>query len=300
MCPMDIPISDEGKRLGMDYSQCLCQVDLVNGTVVLNSTGFPRDDIAQDDKLAIRARYENIKALTGISSSTGKSCYICANEFSPVVLEPCPDFDICNIPGIEGFRPATTNTTMMCNTQTSPSPWPMVQAYLLQTPTVLNRTNVNIFILVLSTLYTLQFGCAALISYAYFRFKDKYSSDWGKLSPNEQQLGICAKFLPNLIRFANIVSLVFLIIVVSFFFNDQVCWYDLDSTGRPLFYPTMNAYIMAMVVVWIFFCFIGSLFHRFQVRDTSFYVPSPPQSEDSGCCASFGLCIGNLFSKWGP
>ena len=293
-CPMLIPVSNEGKALGLDYSACLCNS---SGTA-LNATGYANNSIpisleAQED------RYNEIRRITGVGSSTGQNCYICASRGSMTVYEPCPEFGICTIPGMLGFRPATINSTMKCNTQELP-PFPQPYASILQAPAVTSRELVNLLILIMSVLFAIQTLCALVIAYAYSRFKDKYDSDWGRLTAMEINLGIIAKLLPNVARVANLIALIFLAMASKFFFADRVCEYDLNSQGYVVFYPTLGPYLIAMIIVWLFFCVLGGCFHNTYPRDTSFYNPRFPEEPGGNIfvkCLCRGWCV---LTNFGP
>ena len=296
-CPMLIPVSTEGQINGLDYSLCLCNI---NGTL-LNATGYVDTTPPIPDSFTVeQQRYNTISAATGISGSTGQNCYICASASSPVVYEACPDFAVCNIPGILGFRPANINSTMRCNTQTPPSGIPLPYANALQSPAITNRALVNIMIWVTSALFAVQAICALTIAYAYYRFKDKYDSDWGRLSSSEIQLGVLAKLLPNIARVANLVSLIFLALASKYLFSDRVCQYDQNSQGYVVFYPTLYGYLIAMIFVWLFFCVLGGCFHNTYPRDTSFYNPRFPEEPSGNVCVKL-LCRGwCILTNFGP
>ena len=302
---MLIPVSDTGKQLGLDYSQCLCNVSAAflgeEGYVRLNATGYwqsiPPLNVSFQNQVL---RYEAVKNATGVGGSTGQNCYICASSGSPTVYEPCPDFEICNVPGMLGFRPARINSSMVCNTQSPIPDFPQPEATILTAPAVINRELVNLLILIMSILFALQTLCALIIAYAYFRFKDKYDSDWGRLSSTEVNLGILAKLLPNIARVANLISLIFLAMGSKFFFSDRVCEFDQNSQGYVVFYPTIYSYLIAMIIVWLFFCFLGGCFHNTYPRDTSFYNPRFPEEPGSNCCVKLicrGWCI---LTNFGP
>jgi hypothetical protein len=294
-CPMLIPVSQTGMRDGYDYSQCLCET---SQGVPLNATGYPANDIPLTEE-AQKQRYDAILSITGVSGSTGLNCYICDSSGSPTVYEPCPSFDRCTLPKMRGFRPATINSTQVCNTRPKPG-IPMPFAWILQSPAVTNRELVNLLILIMSVLFAVQTLCAMIIAYAYFRFKDKYDSDWGKLTPMEVNLGIMAKLLPNLARLANLISLIFLAMGSKFFFSDQVCKYDENNVGQVVFFPTISGYLIAMIVVWLFFCFLGGLFHNTWPRDTSFYNPRFPEEPEQNLFVKIicrGWCI---LTNFGP
>jgi hypothetical protein len=239
-----------------------------------------------------------ILAITGIGGSTGNNCYICASASSATVYEPCPDYQICNVPGMLGFRPATINTSQICNTQMQPFPQPY--ADILTAPAVTSRELVNLLILIMSVLFAVQTLCALIIAYAYFRFKDKYDSDWGRLNPTEVNLGILAKLLPNIARLANLISLIFLAMGSKFLFTDRVCEYDQNNQGRVVFFPAIYGYLIAMIFVWLFFCFLGGCFHNTYPRDTSFYNPRFPEEPGGNCCTKC-LCRGwGVLTNFGP
>ena len=294
-CPMLIPVSRQGMQAGFDYEACLC---FTSSGTLLNATGYPTSDIPLSDE-AQRERYDTILNITGISGSTGSNCFICESSGNPTVYEPCPDFDRCTIPNMKGFRPATINSSMVCNTQ-PPSPYPEPFASILQAPAVTNREMVNILILIMSILFAIQTLCALIIAYAYFRFKDKYDSDWGKLTPLEVNLGIMAKLLPNIARLANLVALIFLAIGSKFFFSDRVCEFDENNVGSVVFYPTISAYLIVMIIVWLAFCVLGGVFHNTYPRDTSFYNPRFPEEPGENLFVRIicrGWCI---LTNFGP
>lgn len=276
-CPMTIKISQEGKDAGLDYSECLCWVN--GGTQSLNATGYPinpLNPIPPNDPTYQYQRWLSIST----NFNNGLYCYICGSASTSTVYEPCSQYDICTIPGLEGFRVATINSTITCNSNPNYHGTP-VFAFQLQAPTISNRSAVNLLIIALSALFLIEALCTLIVAYAYFLFKDKYGSDWGRLTSWERNLGILAKMLPPIARLANIISLCFLIAGMVYFFGDQVCKYDLNDQGAVVVWPNLYNYLVAMIVVWIFFCFLGSCFHSIQVRDTSFHTPSFPEEPNS-------------------
>jgi hypothetical protein len=297
MCPMLIPVSDAGKAAGFDYSQCLCETD---SGLLLNATGYPDNRTGTTIPISLeqqQARYQRVQAITGSGTGYKGNCFICSSSSSITVYEPCPTFEICTVPNMLGFRPATINSSMVCNTQ---NPLSTFQASKLQAPAVYNREMVNLLILVMSILFALQTLIAMIIAYAYFRFKDKYDSDWGKLTPMEVNLGIGAKLLPNLARLANLVSLIFLAMGSKFFFSDGVCQYDLNNQGNYVFYPTLYSYLIAMIFVWLFFCLLGGIFHNTYPRDTSFYNPRFPEEPNQNICVRLTCRLWCVMTNFGP
>lgn len=307
-CPMLIPVSEQGIANGLDYSQCMCYTNApINGTRFLNATGFPYDpsnpaaypDIQPTADNSFK-RYSTVLDITGVGSETGRSCYICQSATSAQVFEPCPQYSQCTTPGMLGFRPATINSSLVCNTLPRFDPEVPVFADLLTAPAVTDRTQVNALILAMSCLFLIQMLVAMIIAFAYFKFKDKYGPDWQRLSQGERCLGICAKLLPNVARLANLASLIILAMASSYFFGSEVCRYDLDQYGQESFYPAMFGYLIAMIVVWLFFCFVGGIFHMVTPRDTSFYNPKFPDDPEENVCKRLTCKVFTCLTNFGP
>ncbi|KAH9254077.1 hypothetical protein BASA81_007952 [Batrachochytrium salamandrivorans] len=306
---MLIQISPEGQAAGLDYSQCLCGYN--SSQSFLNATGFPYDPnnpanpefpTLYPSEQVFFNRYQTVLAITGVGGSTGQNCFICQSKSSAQVFEPCPTYGECTTPGMNGFRPATgqINSSQVCNTLPSYNPLNPVFADLLIAPAITDRAQVNTLILAMSCLFLIQMLAAMVIAFAYFKFKDKYGADWQKLSRGERVLGVLAKLLPAVARLANLVSLIILAMASSYFFGSEVCRYDLDSVGQASFYPAMFGYLIAMIVVWLFFCVVGGVFHMATPRDTSFYNPKFPDEPGENCCKRVTCKTCTCLTTFGP
>lgn len=307
-CPMAILVTTAGAAAGLDYSLCNCEVVVNNFSYVLGTDGFPSPGANPPITFTPRQRYDNIFALW----EAGKYCFICASASSVTILQPCKQYEFCQVAGILGFRAASIPQAedqvagpipayAQCNSQTVVNGTVIPYASILTSPTVLNRALVTQLIMGLATLFLIQMLCAMVCAYAYSLFRSKYGSDWGKLTSEEKNCGFCAKLLPTLTRSANVVTLFILIIVIVVFFQQHVCEFDRLASGFPsAFYPTVYAYLIAMTAVWLIFCVLGGCFHRCYPRDTSFYAPKFPEEPNEPCAKKAACGAAGCLTSFGP
>jgi hypothetical protein len=269
-----------------NFQACLC-----NSTRgMTNALGYVTSTQTELD------RYQQIANAT---IAVNKHCYICQTNAIATVWEPCQTYEDCVVGGMLGFKPAASDisaTNPQCNTQTGV----VAPASILTSPTVTNRAYVLTLLYAIATFYLIQMLGALFCFLGFYTFKDKYGSDWSKLTSWESFLGICCKVAPIITRLANFGVVFFLIVAVVNVFRDGVCEYDTNEYNEIVFYPFTTGFVTFVAICWLLTCIFGVLFQKFCPRDTSFYNPEFPTNKNDACIkrCCCGFC--HVLTTYGP
>jgi len=285
----------QGNNSTLNYQACLCNVSggITNAYGYLNTSIFPQQGTPAPTIAQVQLdRYNSIYAAT---VPVNRNCYICTSEGDPTPYEPCDAFLDCKQSNMLGFRPASISS-QQCDTQTAAqSP-----ASILVSSTVTERATVLGVLYAVSVAYLIQLLGALACFVAFYMYKDKYGSDWAKLTRVEYVFGVLAKCLPSFTRIINVICIIFLVIASVSVFENSVCKYDTDAFNNIVFYPTITAFTIFVGLSWLFTCVLGVIVQKYLPRDTSFYAPEFPTDKNANFCARCCASMCFVLTNYGP
>ena len=233
-------------------------------------------------------------------------CYVCCDPQYMATNEVCMPsisgsivYSWCQTPSAcaSGFMPVTN----------FPTP-----------PDIALRSLANTQLLVLGTFYCIQALMCLSIYCGVKRFQDKYEEDFEgqNMSFWDGLCGFFAKRSPLINRIINTLTIALIIIGILVSLTNSVCVDAHDQFGRKTYYPTLEFFVIFVLVIFCSTCAYGTYFRCMHVNDTIFNLPYESEGDDVygknptelciderrpvacilKCCRAFAI----LWCKFGP
>jgi hypothetical protein len=252
---------------------------------------------------------ENARKITLSNGNTivvKSKCYVCCDPAYMATNEVCMPsisgsivYSWCQTPSAcaSGFMPVTT----------FPTP-----------PDISLRVLANAQLLILGTFYCIQALMCLSIYCGVSRFQDKYEEDFEGQNMKfwDGLCGFFAKRSPLINRIINTLTIGIICIGIVVSLTNKVCIDAHDQFGRKTYYPTLEFFVICVLVVFCSTCAYGTYFRCVHVPDTVFYLPYKDEGDDTygknaqelcfeerrplaciwKCCRSFVV----VWCKFGP
>eukprot|EP00940_MAST-03C_sp_MAST-3C-sp2_P002002 g2002.t1 len=137
----------------------------------------------------------------------------------------------------------------------------------------LKASETVLMLLLLCIYYCIMAFFCMCIAATFYHFSKYEKDDWAKLKSCERWFACLVKQMQLVIRLANTVSLIFVVILFYNIWVLGVCKQKGDPNGVKRFYPAIEGYTMFVLITYGLHCFGGCFFRRKIAMETAFYTP---------------------------
>eukprot|EP00939_MAST-03C_sp_MAST-3C-sp1_P002292 g2292.t1 len=130
-----------------------------------------------------------------------------------------------------------------------------------------------LMLLLLCIYYAIMAFCCFCVSFTFYHFSKYEKDDWSKLGTCERWFSCLAKQMQLVLRIANTISVIFVVILFYNIWVLGVCTYAGNEFGEKRFYPAIKGYTMFVLLTFATHCFGGCAFRQKCAMETAFYTP---------------------------
>ena len=159
-------------------------------------------------------------------------------------------------------------------------------------------------LLLLCIYYTIMAFCSLCVGLTFYHFSKYEKDDWQKLKRCENCFACLAKQMQLVLRIANTVSVIFVVILFVNIWVDGVCTNAADQFGQKRFYPAIQGYTMFVLVTFALHCVGGCYFRSTVGMETAFFTPKHVfhPKEKMACgdyVRKYWICLCKYYNIWG-
>jgi hypothetical protein len=159
-------------------------------------------------------------------------------------------------------------------------------------------------LLLLCVYYTIMAFCCLCVGLTFYHFSKYEKDDWQKLKSCENCFACLAKQMQIVLRIANTVSVIFVVILFVNIWVDGVCTNASNEFGQKQFYPAIQGYTMFVLVTFCLHCVGGCYFRSTVGMETAFFTPKHVfhAKEKMGCgdyVRKYWICLCKYYNIWG-